>query len=100
MKIVQIPYKVWVGTYEYSLQLVPRDHPDLAGDSGITSFDEDNRRILVAIGLSIRTRFEVVWHELTHAINDACDIDDPMPDEETVATRHGAMWTHFFLDNP
>lgn len=100
MKIVQIPSKVWVGTYEYALSLVARDDPDLGGDSGATHFDEDNRRILIAIGLPTRTRFEVVWHELTHAINDLCDIDDPMPEEELVSMKHGAAWTQFFLDNP
>jgi|SRR5882672_7939726 len=102
MKIVHLPKKLYVGTYEYSLNVVARSHPDLAEDNGGTHWDEDNRRIAIAEGLPPRQRLSTIMHEVIHAINDVCGIDDGMlpKTEEDLTEAQGEAWTHFLIDNP
>lgn len=117
MKIVQIPTKLWVGSYEFPLLLVPPD--DLHLQLGKTE-DEEPRQgmtltgdevggfgIWIANNLALRQRLHIVWHETTHAIHWVHDIDDVEGeggklsiDEETLAERHGIAWPQFLLDNP
>lgn len=97
---MKLPKKLWVGNYEYDLQTVPRVHPDLAGDNGVSLLDDENRRILIAKNLKLRHRLEVVLHEIIHVINDAANMDDPLPNEEEMTTKQGHGWTYFLLDNP
>jgi hypothetical protein len=100
-----LPAKLWIGTYEWPVKVVPKTHPVMVAtendpqSDGITLFEDEDRCIYIASHLDTRKRFEVVWHEITHAINWVNDIDDDT-DEETVADRHGVAWTQFLLDNP
>lgn len=115
MKVVQIPSKLWIGTYEFPLRLVPPDDPHLQ----LGKVDDEEREgmtltgdavggfgIWIANNLALRQRLNIVWHEVTHAINWVHDIDDAdgaehlAVDEETLATKHGVAWPQFLLDNP
>lgn len=99
----RLPKKLWIGTYEVSLRLVPKTEPKLEGDAdGIFLSDEDDRAILIPNNLDSRRRLEVLMHEITHAINWVGDIDEEEGaiEEEKIATQHGMLWSQFWLDNP
>lgn len=104
MARISIPRKVWIGPYEFSLQLVEEDDPileptDHEKTTGITHFDPPERGIYVCADLGRREMLETFLHELTHAVNFAGSIDDGV-DEETIARRHGEIWSQLWLDNP
>lgn len=96
------PRKVWVGTYEFALRFVAPDDPILVVrgriSDGVT--DLESQTIDIAWHLDDRKTIEVVWHELTHAINWVNDIKDGVRSEETIARKHGIAWSQFHLDNP
>jgi hypothetical protein len=100
-RVVTLPKKVEVGSYEFALHVVPASDTKLDGADGICYFAEEDggRAIFVAAGLGLRKMLDVVLHELTHAINWCHDIDDGA-DEEAIATKHGTAWSQLFLDNP
>lgn len=96
------PAKLWVTSYEFPFEFLHPEDPILEGDDGCMESDEDKRGIYVSASLDARKMLEIVWHEVTHAINWACDIDEEKDviDEETIALQHGLSWSQFFLDNP
>lgn len=97
-RVVSLPRKLWVGSYEFTMALVPRDHPMLPADAeGITYFDP--LAIYVADNLSLIGTLDTVLHEVTHAVNHAGDVSDG-PDEETIAGTHGRIWATLYVDNP
>ena len=101
-RAVPLARKVEVGTYQFVVRVVPQGDPRLDGAMGImlaNSNDDNVFAILVARGQSPKQLLDTVLHEVTHAINFACDIDDGV-DEETIALKHGAAWAHFWIDNP
>lgn len=100
----KLPRRVWVGNYEFRIRVVPRATDRLApekdGDQendGITIFEPTE--IMVAADMAAPLLLEVVWHEITHAINWDNDVDDGA-DEETICDRHGKAWTAFWVANP
>jgi len=98
---VSPPTKVWVGTYEFTLDFLPPDHPSLMvrGKTNDGCTDVEEQEIAVAAHLDDRKMLEIVWHELTHAINWVYDITDGAR-EETIARKHGVAWSTFWMDNP
>jgi hypothetical protein len=98
-----LPRRIWAGSYEFPLTLVPRDHARFTEEGGeadgITHFDPPDRGIFVADDLPARGLLETVLHEITHAVNYAADIEDGAL-EEDVADGHGRVWTQLWLDNP
>lgn len=94
-----LPNKIWVGSYEFPLRVVPAGDPMLDNADGCTEFDENCRGIKIASNLATRHRLEIVIHEITHAINWSVDLEDGAT-EEDVATKHGRAWSQFLLDNP
>ena len=105
LKVVHLPKKVEVGTYEFPIQIIHAGDPRLGEDAdGITFFGSPDelqvsRCILIAGRLGPKKTLEVVLHEVTHAINYVSNIDNGA-DEEEIAERHGAAWAQFWLDNP
>lgn len=106
-----LPSKLWVGSYEFALRVVPKGHAGLKADEddkepadGMTKAGEEDgdNAIYIASNLDARRRLDVIWHEVTHVINWANDIDEDVKpiEEEEIATKHGAAWTQFLLDNP
>jgi hypothetical protein len=75
------------------LQPVEGPHPD----DGACSFDPT--AIFIADDMNQGQALETVWHELTHAINHVCDIDD-MVSEEDLTDKHGKVWSQFWISNP
>lgn len=103
MKVVHLPKKVEVGTYEFPIQIVSAGDARLDGDAdGITYFGaegEPARCILIAGRLGPKRTLDVVMHELTHAINWVTGVDDGTT-EEGIADAHGRAWVALLLDNP
>lgn len=115
-KVVQIPSRVTVGDYEFTLRLVPPETPGINGgeNQGITYFsdgDENNPdlkwTILIVNNLSIRMKLNTVIHEITHAINFNEGVEElldgggnPSDIEERIAEAHGKGWARFLVDNP
>jgi hypothetical protein len=101
--VVTPPRKVWVWTYEFPLHFVLPDDPVLVvrgkPSDGVTGTHEEERGIWIAASLDDRKTLEIVWHELTHAIDWAYGIDRGSS-EERIARQHGIAWSQFFLDNP
>jgi len=109
-----LPRRVWVGSFEFSLTRVPRDHPRLRDDEdpdeisavdGMTYFEPHDRAIFVADDLPPRNLLDTVLHELTHALNYAFDVKDGdddrlLGDEEQLALRQGGGWSAVWVDNP
>lgn len=100
-----MPRVVWVGRYEFPVQIVPLDSPKLRAVAdedcghGLTGFIDGDRGIWLADNLEPRLLLEIVLHEITHAINHCLDVEDGA-DEEDLATKQGAGWAQFWLDNP
>lgn len=108
-----LPSKLFIGSYEFPLRVVPADDDALKDDNGaasdgmtVTDGTENEMGIWIASGLGLRRRFEIVWHETTHAVNWVYDVgpkegdeDDSIAEEE-IATAHGKAWTQLLLDNP
>lgn len=106
MKIVQLPRKVWIGSYEFPVRIVDADDPALKDEAGVASDGmmdnhEDHRAITISNKLDTRKRLEIVFHELVHAINIVNGITDDLPvEEDEIADKHGLAWSQFYLDNP
>jgi hypothetical protein len=106
----KLPRKIWVGTYEFRIFVVPANDPVLVEDpdeiaEGLTC--TDTRRIWFADGLEPRRLFELVWHETRHAVNWAYDVEDKLAAggdaeilEEELTELDGRAWTALWLDNP
>lgn len=102
---VPLVTKVWVGTYTYTLSLIPNGDPNLGGDYGATYSDDERRAIFIDESLDRRKQLEIVLHELSHAIvwvHDLSDVDTEMitMEEETLCIVFGIAWSQFLLDNP
>lgn len=107
---VKLPVKIWVGSYEFPIEVVTPDDPILEKADGIAQFEESKRGIYISAALDDRKFFEIVWHEIEHAINWDREIDDKIEAlvddgkgddiEEELTKTHGIAWTQFFLDNP
>ena len=102
---VPLPRKLWIGTYEYTVALVPHGDAGLAEDYGATYSDDQRKAIFIDSSLDTRKRLEIVLHELTHAIvwtHDLADVDseEVTVNEETLCDRFGIAWSAFLLDNP
>lgn len=104
-----LPGKLWIGTFEVPLRVVPPSHDALTDDddgtqsNGMSVTDEDTIGIWIASNLPTRKRLEIVLHEITHLIDWAYGIDDDdgkTVTEEQVAEQHGKAWTQLYLDNP
>lgn len=99
-----MPRKLWIGSYEFKVNLVASEHPSLCGEDG--QMEADGRRCIIWLSEDMDTRrmLEIVLHEMTHAINWVHDIDDDektvMILEEDLATAHGKAWSQVYLDNP
>lgn len=111
-KIVQLPRKLWIGTFEVPLKVVPHDDEALKDDrpeigdntfsSGMSVVDdEDLCGIWIASNLTPRKRLEIVLHELIHVIDWVCGIsDDDLIIEEDIAEKQGKVWAQLCLENP
>lgn len=106
---VPLPRKVEIGSYEYTMQIVPPDDPILDDEDGMTTSEDTRKIISISSSLGLRRRLEIVFHELTHAINWTHDIYDEAPGdeedmvsmpEEDLAAKYGLVWSQFLLDNP
>lgn len=97
--VAECPDRVWIGTAEYVIHVVPADHPKLDGGEtdGITEFAPTE--IHIAESLALPAFMETIWHELTHALNDVVGIEDGA-EEEAIADRHGKAWSQFWINNP
>jgi hypothetical protein len=104
-----LPSKIWIGSHEFPIRVVPSDHAALEGADGIAVLDADDPQwgIWIRANMTRRLRFDRVWHEITHCINFVNDLgmDDDGNDcaiatEEEIATAHGKTWTQVLLDNP
>lgn len=93
------PKKVWIGTTEFEIFLVEKNHAKLDnGESdGITEFNPPV--IHLCQDLCLTLFMETLWHELTHAVNHVGDIEDS-PLEEVIADQHGKVWSQFWINNP
>jgi hypothetical protein len=101
MTAPKLPSKLWVGTYEIPVRIVPSTDPVLEGDcDGCFEDGEDGRGIYLASSLDKRKLFEVVIHEITHVIDWAYELEDEGLEEELVAKTHGKAWSQVYLDNP
>lgn len=109
---IAAPEKLWIAQYEFPLHFVLPDDEALVVNgfpsNGVTDIDEDNLAIHVSASLDARKTMEVVWHEITHAINWAYRLEERLgrarltaaKREEIVAQVHGEAWSQFYLDNP
>jgi hypothetical protein len=108
---VALPERVWVGTYEFPIEIVLPDAEVLGGADGIAIFDEAERGIYICASLDNRKFLEIVWHEITHAIHWDREVDDEVDAliddgkgafevEESITKVQGIAWTQFLLDNP
>lgn len=105
-----LPGKLWIGTFEVPLKVVPPHADELKDENGVESngmsvvHDEDLLGIWIASNLPPRKRLEIVIHEVIHIINFAYGIEDDDAGrpicEEDVAEKHGKAWTQLYLDNP
>lgn len=100
----KLPKKVWIGTYEFTIHVVDRNHDKLKSKGaddpdadGITTFA--GQTIHIANDMTASLVLETVWHEITHAINWVNDIEDGA-DEEMICNLHGKAWSKFFIENP
>lgn len=115
MKVVQIPGKLFVDNYEFELRLIsPGDQANAQLDkANRLLFEQDEGLMLsgpavyaiwLSASLTPRRRLEIVFHEITHAINWAHGIEDAREyvhvSEEQLADKHGKAWSQFWLDNP
>jgi hypothetical protein len=108
----QPPAKLWIFVYEFPLHFVLPDSPELIVNgfpsNGVCDTDEESLSIYIAASLDDRKMLEVVWHEVTHAINWAYELEKKLKHarlstekrEEIVAQVHGEGFSQFFLDNP
>jgi hypothetical protein len=101
MREVPLPSRVWVGTYEFPMEIVPPDDERIeANERGACAIEEDNYWIVIAAYLANTATLEVVLHEVEHAINWVFDINVDDAFEEEVVTEHGKAWARVWLDNP
>jgi hypothetical protein len=93
------PDKVWVGTVEFRIHLVPSSHDKLDGGEteGITEMSPP--QIHVSKDLSLSAFMETLYHELTHAVDFVSDIEDGT-DEESIADKHAKTWSQLWINNP
>jgi hypothetical protein len=96
------PDRVWVGPITYCVIPCLPDDPRLEGHRGLTVFGGDAHLIYFDLTRAASEVFEVVWHEVTHALNEACGLDKRRPaiNDERIATQHGVVWPAFLLANP
>ena len=107
-RAVPLPNKLWIGTFEVPVKVVPAGDGALMDEDGKSSngmsivHDEDLCGIWIQTNLAPRKRLEIVLHETTHVINWVYDLDDDeLPIiEEAIAEAHGKAWTQLYLDNP
>lgn len=90
-----------MGTYEFAFDFAPPEHPELraCGRHNDGTCDLKRQEITISAALDDRKTLEIVWHEITHAMNWVCGISSRTA-EETIARKHGEAWSQFFLDNP
>ena len=107
MRVVQLPRKIEVGSYEFPIQIVPANDRRLDDADGITYMGAEGElvpahAIFIAARMGPKRTLDRVMHEVTHAINFVYDIDEGKAKilEETVADKHGAAWAQFWIDNP
>lgn len=100
-RIARCPRKLWVGTYEVPLHFVPRSHEKLTDAEGeYDGHTELNPAVIfICESLALMTLLESVYHEITHFVDFATDIEDGAIEEE-IADRHGKTWTLFWINNP
>lgn len=95
---------VWIGPRAYQVVPVPADDPRLEGHRALTCHEPPT--IHVDITRHPREVFELVWHEITHAVDEEFGLNllakgrPARIKEEQVATVQGHGWTQVFLDNP
>lgn len=84
----------------YTVHFVGPDHPKLDGARG--HMYGEPPEVYIDATRSAREVLELVWHELTHAVNEEHSLLIPRKrlTEERVATCHGHAWTQVLLDNP
>jgi hypothetical protein len=107
MAAAKLPRKIWIGTYEVSVQSVPPNSPKLdpiePGEEtrlrGMFDPDVEPPEIFVDQTLGGIQLLEIINHEITHAINYVYDIQDGAQ-EEDVAETHGRAWSMFYVANP
>lgn len=92
-----LPSQCHVLGTSYHLIVTPHDHPALHGAEGLTDFRTN--AIYLQKGLPPLGLLNVLWHELTHAINETGEIENGVK-EERIAAWHGQTWPTFFILNP
>jgi len=95
-----LPKRVWIGTSEVKISIVPHDDPQLdGGETRGTTICELPPKVHISDALDPGSMLEVVWHELTHVINWLAELGDEST-EEQVADVHGRAWPALLIANP
>lgn len=91
-----LPRRLQIGAYTFRVSVVDQDHEKLAGNEGMTHFDEFRIYLHPKLG---QRALEVVQHEITHCVNWVYGIDDDST-EETFTTQHSKGLTELWMRNP
>jgi len=95
----QCPERVWIGTVEFALNLVPAEHEKLDGGESDGCSEWNPPALYVCNSLRLSELLETMWHELTHAVDFVSDIEDGAI-EEDIADKHAKVWSQFWINNP
>lgn len=102
-----LPRKVWVHSHEMRLVMVGPKNRVLVKQKADAYTDTEARRIWICKGLGSKRTLELVFHELTHVINFANDVEPTIDKglktselEEYITIAHGRTWAQVFVDNP
>lgn len=97
-----LPRRIKVGSYSYVVRVVLGSHPELengAADGAWGITDLNAHRIYLNKDMALDRAANVVWHEITHAINAEYGITDGAR-EERVTELGSNGWMQVNLDNP
>lgn len=95
----RVPTRIWIGSYDFAIRLVPATDPMLDGNDAMTSFHANV--IYIATGHTPSRLLNRLIHEITHGMNMVVGItsEDEIA-EETIADLHGDAWAAIWVNNP
>lgn len=70
---------------------------DHGESEGTTEFDPPE--IYVSDALRLSAFMETLYHEITHAVDFVCGIEDGAI-EEDIADKHAKIWSQLWINNP
>lgn len=95
----KVPARIWIGSYDFAIRLVPATDPMLDGNDAMTSFHANV--IYIATGHTPSRLLNRLLHEITHGINMVVGIkNEDEIEEETIADLHGDAWASIYVNNP